>query len=227
MSATASNIIQATRIPVILLLATILNILVFILIQKLVSNELEFKLVSENINLVDFIRVQEQPTPLDEKKPLEELQPPDADQEPPPPLSQQPQVNQPMQSIDMPMPSLNIPLSISGTPYLGDFAAPSRPSSVRPRNPGIALNVQPTLRVPPVYPPRALRSGIEGVVTVEFTIDTRGAVKDAEIVKAKPAGIFNKAVLNAISKWKFDPDIVNGKAVEKRARQDIKFTLQR
>ena len=79
----------------------------------------------------------------------------------------------------------------------------------------------------PVYPQRALRSGIEGVVTVEFTIATDGSVKDAEVVKAKPPKIFNKAVLTAIAKWKFNPDMINGVPVEKRARQDIKFTIQR
>ncbi len=227
MTATTSNVIQATRIPVILILAIVLNVLVFVLIQKLVSNELQFNRINESINLVDFIRMDEQPTPLDEKKPLEEMEPPETEDEPPPPESPEPLVDKPQQNkLDLAMPSLNVPLSISGTPYLGDFAKANR-SSIRPGTGKIALNVKPTLRVPPVYPPRALRSGIEGVVTVEFTIATNGAVKDAEIVKAKPAGIFNKSVLNAISKWKFDPDIVNGKKVEKRARQDIKFTLQR
>ena len=127
------------------------------------------------------------------------------------------------------MPSLDVPLSISGTPYLGDFATSTR-SQVKPAQamrPKIDTNVKPTLRVPPVYPPRALRSGIEGVVTVEFTIATDGSVKDAEVVKAKPPKIFDRAVLTAISKWKFNPDIIDGKPVEKRARQDIKFTLQR
>ena len=83
------------------------------------------------------------------------------------------------------------------------------------------------MRIPPTYPKRALRSGIEGVVTVEFTITIDGSVKDAEIIEAVPPNIFDKSVLRAISKWKFNPDMVDGKPVEKRARQDIKFTLKK
>ncbi|MEQ8939334.1 MAG: TonB family protein [Gammaproteobacteria bacterium] len=216
------------RTPLFITIAIILNVAVFVLIQKLVSKDLEFDRISSSINLVDFIRVEQQPEPVEKKKPLDELEPPEPEEEPPPPEVPEPQVDKPVTSqMDLPMPSQDLPLSISGTPYLGDFAAPSRPASVKPSRPAIATDVTPTLRVPPVYPPRALRSGIEGVVTVEFTISTEGTVKDAEVVTAKPPGIFNKAVLNAISKWKFDPDIVDGKPVEKRARQDIKFTLQR
>ena len=97
----------------------------------------------------------------------------------------------------------------------------------KPAKPKFDANVVPTLRIPPVYPPRALRSGIEGIITVEFIIATDGSVKDAVIVKAKPPKIFDRAVLKAITKWKFNPDIVDGQAVEKRARQDVKFKLQR
>ena len=115
MTATTSNVIQATRIPVILILAIVLNVLVFVLIQKLVSNELQFNRINESINLVDFIRMDEQPTPLDEKKPLEEMEPPETEDEPPPPESPEPMVDKPQQNkLDLAMPSLNVPLSISG-----------------------------------------------------------------------------------------------------------------
>ena len=96
-----------------------------------------------------------------------------------------------------------------------------------PGKPNIDSNVVPSLRIPPTYPKRALRSGIEGIVTVEFTITTDGSVKDAEIIEAKPPNIFDKAVLRAIKKWKFNPDMVDGQPIEKRARQDIKFTLKK
>jgi len=46
-------------------------------------------------------------------------------------------------------------------------------------------------------------------------------------VKSKPPKIFDKAVLKSIARWKFSPDMVDGKPVEKRARQDVKFKLQR
>jgi len=72
----------------------------------------------------------------------------------------------------------------------------------------------PMVRVPPQYPERALQRGIEGRVLVEFTISKSGSVKDAKVVAYEPSTIFNKAALKAVSQWKYNPKIVNGKAVE-------------
>ena len=47
------------------------------------------------------------------------------------------------------------------------------------------------------------------------------------ILVIKSFDIFDKSVLRAIAKWKFNPDMVDGQPVEKRARQDIKFTLKK
>ena len=138
----------------------------------------------------------------------------------------EPQIDsaQPMQ-MDLPMPQVNLPLSLAGKPYLGGSMKGLKKRKLK--KPKIDTGVVPTLRVPPVYPMRALRSGIEGVVTVEFTIATDGSVRNAVVVKSKPPKIFDDAVLKAIAKWKYNPDIVNGKPAQKRARQDVKFKLQR
>lgn len=96
-----------------------------------------------------------------------------------------------------------------------------------PKSPEIALDVEPTVRIQPQYPSSALRAGIEGSVTVDFTIDTDGSVKDPEIVDADPPRIFDDVVLRAIRRWKFEPEIVDGVAIEKRAREVIHFRLQR
>ena len=72
----------------------------------------------------------------------------------------------------------------------------------------------PMVRVPPQYPERALQRGIEGRVLVEFTISKSGSVKDAKVVAYEPSTIFNKAALKAVRQWKYNPKIVNGKAVE-------------
>ena len=225
-----THIQDIAKLPFILGIAVLLNVAVFILIQRLVSNEnnLDIKLV--DVNLVEFIRVQQKPEPLEPKQEIEELQQ-ESPEEPPPPEIEQMEMEKPETvEMDLTMPDIDVPLSLSGTPYLGDAMKTAKNKSIGRSDlarPKIDTNVIPTLRIPPVYPARALRSGIEGVVTVEFTIATDGSVKDAIIVKATPPKIFDKAVLKAISKWKFNPDVVNGKAVEKRARQDVKFKLQR
>jgi periplasmic protein TonB len=224
------NILDAAKIPSLIVVALLLNIAIFILIQELVSKEHGLDIKLTNIKLVEFIRIEAKPEQTKPEEEIEDIKQPPPEQEPPPPEMSEPQIEkaQTMQ-MDLALPEIDVPLSLSGTPYLGDFmkSTQKRKPIGKPAKPKIDINVVPTLRVPPVYPARALRSGIEGVVTVEFTIATDGSVKDAVIIKAKPPKIFDRAVLKAIARWKFNPDIVDGKPAEKRARQDVKFKLER
>lgn len=209
-----------------MLIAIVLNIAIFILIQQLVSKEHSLKSALTNINLVEFIRLDKKPEPPKPEKEIEEIQPPPPEKEPPPPEILEPDIkNLQPSKMDLSLPNINLPSSLSGKPYLG--ASMKSMGLGKSGNPKFDSNVVPTLRVPPVYPMRALRSGIEGVVTVEFTIAIDGSVKDTVIVKSTPSEIFDSAVLKAISKWKYAPDIIDGKPVEKRARQDVKFKLKR
>ena len=59
----------------------------------------------------------------------------------------------------------------------------------------------------PGYPKRALRKGIEGWVHVNFMIDANGITYDHKVVEAEPQGIFDKAALNAVKKWKYEFEI--------------------
>jgi protein TonB len=230
MQLSKQHILEITKLPSFILLALLFNFAIFILIQQLVNKENGFIIKLEAINLVDFIRLEQKIEPPTQEKNIEDLEQPPPEQEPPPPEVLQPQIEQAqVMQMELTLPEIDIPLSLSGTPYLGDFAKSMKRNKPRtkPARPKIDTNVVPTLRIPPVYPARALRSGIEGVVTVEFTISADGSVKDAVVVKAKPPKIFDKAVLKSITRWKFSPDMVDGKPVEKRARQDVKFKLQR
>ncbi len=221
------KILDATKTPSLIVIALFFNIAIFILIQQLVNKEQGLNIELLDINLIEFIRLEKTTEPPEPEQKIEDIEQPPLEQEPPPPDVPQPQIEQAeTMQMDLTLPEIDLPLSLSGTPYLGDFAKSTKRSKPIAK-PKIDTNVVPTLRIPPIYPARALRSGIEGVVTVEFTIDSDGSVKDPVIVKSKPPKIFDRAVLKSIAKWKFNPDMVNGKAVEKRARQDVKFKLQR
>ncbi|ADD67747.1 TonB family protein [Denitrovibrio acetiphilus DSM 12809] len=69
------------------------------------------------------------------------------------------------------------------------------------------VDMKPTVEyaVKPEYPMYALRSRIEGKVYVKLKISTAGAVIDAEVMKADPEGVFDKAALKAVRKWRFTP----------------------
>ncbi len=223
------NKLPGSKQALILITACAINILIFYLILQMVSNEHEPIDKIESINFLDFIHLKE--TPKIEERKIEEKkqEPPREEEKLPPPDLPQPEINKPMKpQADLPKPDINIPLSIKGLPYIGDFLKSEKPiARAAPAKPEIATNLVPTLRINPDYPRRALRSGVEGVVTVEFTIAVDGSVKDPVIIKSDPPELFDRSVLKAIQRWKFNPETINGKAVEKRARQDIFFKLEK
>jgi periplasmic protein TonB len=73
----------------------------------------------------------------------------------------------------------------------------------------------PLVRIEPDYPMQARQRGIEGWVVVEFTISTAGTVKDANVVASEPGTVFDRAAVNAVRKWKYNPKVVDGKPVER------------
>jgi protein TonB len=77
----------------------------------------------------------------------------------------------------------------------------------------------------PTYPMRAKSRNIEGWVKIEFTVTASGAVTNAHVVGASPAGIFDGAALAAIQRFRFKPKMVNGKAVSGAATKKFNFNL--
>jgi protein TonB len=78
----------------------------------------------------------------------------------------------------------------------------------------------PLVRVEPEYPPQARQRKLEGWVQVRFTISTAGSVKDAAVVKSSHA-VFERNALQAVTKWKYQPQLVGGKPAEAPNRQVV------
>jgi protein TonB len=87
---------------------------------------------------------------------------------------------------------------------------------------GADRDIVPLVRISPEYPMRARQREIEGWATVGFTISKAGTVKDAFVVASHPGQVFDDAAVNAVRKWKYNPKIEQGKAVE---RPGVKVTL--
>lgn len=89
-------------------------------------------------------------------------------------------------------------------------------------------DVTPLVRVEPVYPRRALARGIEGWVEVTFTITKFGSVRNPVVTAADPTGVFDRAALKAVQKWKYQPKIEDGVAVDRHGVAVVlSFTLDR
>ena len=57
-------------------------------------------------------------------------------------------------------------------------------------------------KTPPVYPELARRMSITGVVKVQITVATNGAVKNAKLVGGHP--VLASAALDAVKKWRYE-----------------------
>jgi periplasmic protein TonB len=85
----------------------------------------------------------------------------------------------------------------------------------------------PLVRVEPRYPVDAARDGISGWVRLGFNIDETGAVTDITVLAAEPARLFNREAMNALRRWKYQPQIVAGKPIKQLNMQvQLDFSLQ-
>lgn len=75
-----------------------------------------------------------------------------------------------------------------------------------------------------VYPPMALKQGIEAVVYLELFIDSRGVIRNIKVLK-DPGHGFAEAAVTALSGITCIPANANGKACAVRYRYPVKFTL--
>ena len=70
----------------------------------------------------------------------------------------------------------------------------------------------PLVRVEPQYPPQAAKRGLEGWVQLRFNITTAGTVDAVAVVKSSNA-VFERAAVDAVRKWKYEPQMQSGTAI--------------
>lgn len=77
----------------------------------------------------------------------------------------------------------------------------------------------------PVYPNLAKRRGIEMEVTVDFTIDRNGKVKDINFTQQSKLMYFKSAIRSAIRQWRFNPATKNNRKIESKMTKIFSFSL--
>lgn len=78
----------------------------------------------------------------------------------------------------------------------------------------------------PEYPAHAARRGISGSVTVRFVLNTQGEPQDPVVLSAEPRGVFERASLAAVRRWRYAPWIVDGRAVPVETSLVLRFEPQ-
>jgi len=105
-----------------------------------------------------------------------------------------------------------------------DSGTPGLPAPTSPVRTG--REAKPVQTVRATYPPMALRMGLESDVTLRITIDSRGTVTDAEIIKSGGAG-FDDEALKAVKQARFEPAQNDGKNVPAEFTYVYRFRLRR
>jgi len=83
-----------------------------------------------------------------------------------------------------------------------------------------------TRSAPLEYPTAARENGTTGWVDLVFTVRSDGTVGDVSVAGAEPAGIFEQAAMTAVRKWRYQPVVRDGRAVDQRVRQRIRFAIE-
>jgi len=182
-------------------------IALFWLMQVLIQNTDQAIDDSKGTSYLDFIRIK--PTKQQNIRPKKPLEPKVIPKTPDmPPLMQN------KLSIDNSQPvQLNIKpsLNMSGTNFI---LAPS------------SGDYLPLVRIAPIYPENARRRSIEGSCVVQFDVNEQGATRNVRILKCD-SRYFHRASINAVSRFKYQPRIINGQAViVKDVKTRFKYRLE-
>jgi periplasmic protein TonB len=193
------------RIPIALLLASLVTFGLFWAMQALISSSAELR-EGTTPRSVEFVRLRRD-TEVETRK----REPPKREkpEQPPPP----PEITASQARLDQDAGfAAIVPIVDASDALSGGISAGG----------GSDRDAVPLVRIEPEYPMRARQRGIEGWVALEFTVTPTGAVRDPRVVRSHPGSVFDAAALQAVRKWKYNPKVENGVAV---ARERVQVLL--
>jgi TonB family protein len=79
------------------------------------------------------------------------------------------------------------------------------------------------LRPNPAYPEEAKQKGVQGGVVMEVTVNEKGEVWDARVVRGESS--LQNAALEAVRRWRFSPALLNGNPVPILVHVEMEFRL--
>jgi protein TonB len=103
---------------------------------------------------------------------------------------------------------------------------PPPPKAVTPKRIRVGGQVESAkliFRPNPEYPQLAKMARIQGTVRLEAIISKDGTIQDLHVVSGHP--LLVKAALDAVSRWRYQPTLLNGEPVEVVTEVDVNFTL--
>jgi protein TonB len=123
---------------------------------------------------------------------------------------------------------VNVPTTVADLPIPAQPELKRQPAQVvTAPKPIEKVSRRPISIVPPAYPDRAEDRQIEGYVDFEFTVEPDGSVGNPKITAEVPEGYgFAAAAQRVFPKWKFKPEVVDGKPVPTQAYYRFSFKIK-
>jgi len=196
---------NATRLSFIVLAALLVNALMFTAIRYMVINRQMRLADTSQFDLANFIRVQEQSRDVRSRRDPKAPEKPKAEQQQD--LSRLAEASKGgIGGLNVDMPDIDIDIDVGG---------------------GISLarELTPLVRFSPEYPMKARQDRIEGYVLLRFVVTETGSVADPEVLRAVPPGIFDRAAIRSVLRWKYQPQLVDGEPVSVMTYTRIVFRM--
>lgn len=107
------------------------------------------------------------------------------------------------------------------------IAQPAKPATAelppRYKVGGVVHMARLVQRVDPIYPDLARHARISGTVELTGVIGIDGHIRELQVVRGQP--LLARAALDAVSRWVYEPTLLNGEAVEVIAPITVNFLL--
>lgn len=105
--------------------------------------------------------------------------------------------------------------------------ANERRSQERTQAPAPLANreLRPIAQAKPTYPAAAFRAGEEGTVLVKVSVDADGNPTSTEVARSSRSRDLDRAAVEAVKTWKFEPAVKDGKKVASTAQVPVEFKL--
>jgi protein TonB len=123
-------------------------------------------------------------------------------------------------------PTTSEPAIAVAVPRSGPPSSTPPASEAHDRNSVAAVILERVYSVDPEFPDIAREQDLSGFVDLEFTVHADGTVGDVNVLKAKPIGVFEKAAVEAVSKWRYKPIERDGVPVDEHARLRLNFAYK-
>lgn len=178
----------------VVLAALLVNAVMFTAIRYMVINRQIRLADTSQFDLANFIRMQEQSREVRSRRDPKAPEKPETEQQRDLNRLAEASKGSGLTGMNVDMPDIDIDIDVGG---------------------GIALarELTPLVRFPPEYPMSAMGNRIEGYVLLRFTVTETGTVADPEVLRADPPNIFDRAAMRAVLRWKYQPQLANGKPV--------------